>query len=145
MPYVHAVPGRLRLKTKSLSAETRATRAACHALRAITGVEDVAHKPRAASLIVLHDPSIVSAETLIDVVRAHGLAPNETTVPALKSEQAARFARPTGGALASAATGALATQALGVLGGAIGKAVVGTVLKTTVERGVSTLVTAAIR
>lgn len=145
MPYVHAVPGRLRLKTRSLSAETRATRATCHALRAVAGVDDVAHKPRSASLIVLYDPSIVSADALIAVVRDHGLAPDETTAPALKSEQADRFARPTGGALASAATSALATQALGVLGGAIGKAVVGTVLKTTVERGVSSLVTAAIR
>ena len=145
MPYVHAVPGRLRLKTRSLSAETRATRAACHALQAIAGVDDVAHKPRAASLIVLYDPSVVSADALIAVVRAHGLAPDDTTAPVPAPRAVAPGGASGGGALASAATGALATQALGVLGGAIGKAVVGTVLKTTVERGVSSLVTAAIR
>ncbi|SDE86441.1 HMA2 domain-containing protein [Rhodospira trueperi] len=144
MPYVHAVPGRLRLKTRALSAETRATRAACHALRAILGVEDVAHKPRAASLIVLFDPSLVSADALIALVRDHGLVPDDTTAP-VPAPRASVSGGPGGGALSSAATGALATQALGVLGGAIGKAVFGAVLKTGVERGVSSLVTAAIR
>jgi len=145
MPYVHAVPGRLRLKTRSLSTETRATRATCHALRGIAGVDDVVHKPRSASLIVLYDPSVVSVDALMSVVRMHGLAPDEVTAPVPKTVPVARRAAPSGGALASVAAGALTSQALSTLGGAIGKAVFGAVLKTSVERGVSSLVTAAIR
>ncbi|KAA5605240.1 hypothetical protein F1188_11765 [Roseospira marina] len=140
MPYVHAVPGRLRLKSRPLSADTRATRAACHALRRLPGVEDVTHKPRAASLIVLFDPAATRAEDILDAATAQGLMPAGTTAPASPAPT-----RPSAAPLASVASGAVASQALTLLGGAFGKAVFGAVLKTSVERGVSSLVTAAIR
>ena len=143
MSYVHAVPGRLRVKSRVLATESRAARAACHALRAVAGVEDVAHKPRSASVIVLHDPAQVDAESLLSVARDHGLvAADDTpamTRPSLPETPGPRAALPPG------ATAALASSALATVGGAVGKALFGAVIKTSLERGVTTLVTAAIR
>ena len=66
-------------------------------MQSTAGVEDVAHKPKSASLIILFDPSIVSPDTLLpdtllpdtllpdtllNVVRSHGLASDLTTAPA---------------------------------------------------------------
>ena len=61
-------------------------------MQSTAGVEDVAHKPKSASPIILFDPSIVSPDTLLpdtllpdtllNVVRSHGLASDLTTAPA---------------------------------------------------------------
>jgi len=149
MPYVHAVPGRLRIKARSLATENRAVRAACHALMAIPGIEDVTHKTRVSSVIVLHDPKLVSAETIMEVFRDRGLVPEDLAPAMHVNALPARPDRPAGflpsGAAGALATSALTNSALTMVGGAVGKALFGAVIKTSLERGVATLVTAAIR
>lgn len=143
MSYVHAVPGRLRLKSRALASESRAVRAACHAWRTLPGVEDVTHKPRVASVIVLHDPAVIGTEALLSVARDHGLAPAD--LPSVSPRRARPRVEAPRPVLPSGAAGALATSALTTVGGAVGKALFGAVIKTSLERGVASLVTAAIR
>ncbi len=143
MSYVHAVPGRLRLKSRALASENRAVRAACHAWRTLPGVEDVTHKPRVSSVIVLHDPAVVDTEALLMVARDHGLAPADLTAAAPR--RGPEHVEVSRAVVPSEATGALLTTALTTVGGAVGKALFGAVVKTSLERGVASLVTAAIR
>ncbi|SDG49547.1 hypothetical protein SAMN05421742_101397 [Roseospirillum parvum] len=137
MSYVHQVPGRLRLRDRRLAHESRATRSLCHQLRALPGVDDVAHRPRASSLVVLYDPTRLDPETLWTHLEAHGLG----AAPALPVPMPApRAARP-----APTIDARFMNSSATTLGAAFGRALFGAVLKSSVERGVASLVTAAIR
>lgn len=140
MTYVHEVPGRLRLRHRGLAHETRDIRALCQRLRALPGVDDVAHRPQARSLVILYDPLHLDREALWSLLE--GVTPPPTAaagLPACKPPRKAPAGLDAGFMKGSAQGMAIA------VGAAFGRALFSAVLKSSLERGVASLVTAAIR
>ncbi len=143
MTYVHSVAGRMRVKCPSLKGNDRLGRAVRHALVAMPGVEEVSFNPRAHCLTVVYDPAVVSSDSVMAELRARGVAAGAIPAgtapsPAAKTVRAAAPAK-------AGRSAPMAATAAAALGGAFGRAVFGAVLKTSLERGVATLVTSAIR
>ncbi|GEO80000.1 hypothetical protein [Pararhodospirillum oryzae] len=138
MSYVHHVPGRLRVKNRAFGSD-EPTRRLCRSLAACPGVNEVTLNPRSHSLIVLFDPQRVSGDDILAQVDALQET-QESPAPFLSSLPLAVLPSASGLALAPLA-GSLATT----VGSALGKALFGALLRTSVERGVASLVAAAIR
>ncbi|ABC23592.1 hypothetical protein F11_14340 [Rhodospirillum rubrum F11] len=134
MAYIHSVPGRMRVKCNSFKRDEGRCLALRQELAAIDGVADVSVNARAHSLIVVYDPAVVGADRLLRLLRDRGVACQPTPTV---GQSPARRGRPVSVAVVSGAAAAF--------GGAFGRAVFGAVLKSSLERGVASLVSAAIR
>ena len=110
--YIHHVPGRLRVRTRSFRCSPRQMQLVAKRLRTLSGVETVDIRPKAGSVTVWYDPEELNKQDLLQ-----------------EFEQAGCFeiAKQYGGA--DRPVGDLAKKAL-----------IGTVVQLTVERSVRSLV-----
>ncbi|WP_041795298.1 heavy-metal-associated domain-containing protein [Pararhodospirillum photometricum] len=137
MAYIHSVPGRLRVKTRSFRA-VEETRQLCRSLATWDGVEEVTFNPRSNSLVVIYDPARVVEDDLLAAIRAQGhrLRPGTSLL---------HLPAPVPAPPAKLPLSPLVGTAAAAFGGALGKALAGALIKSTIERGVVGLVSAAIR
>jgi hypothetical protein len=132
MAYIHSVPGRLRVKCASLKGNDRLARAVEGELATVQGVRAVRYNAHAHSLTITHDPARVTGAALLAHLKARGIGCDVVGAPKTRP-------------VAAPVAGAVLTTAASAVGGAFGRAIFGAVLKTSLERGVATLVTSAIR
>lgn len=118
--YVHHVPGRLRVKLRSIGGTPRLGAVLTELVEAIDGVTASSVNLRSRSLIVRYDPRAVTAEAILDRLKTAGHL---------------SFARPQ-------PSGAGIVH---MVGAAAGHAIFNTFLKTGLEKSLSGLVAAAIR
>lgn len=115
--YIHQVPGRIRIRSKAFRCYGQRADAARSRLLAMDGVRNVEINPRAASLLVQYDPQTISRSSLFAALEELGCM--SSTV--LRDGEHARK-----------------------LGETFGKALIGAVVKTAVERSARTLVGALV-
>lgn len=150
MTYIHNVPGRLRVKSSAIGRAPQALRTLCRDLVAWPGVIDLSVNPLASSLTVIYDPGRLDPAAILDRAAALGLVPDARVRSVRPAAAGATTGDSTpgstgpGSVAGPAASGAVAAVAA-TLGGAFGRALFGAVLKSGLERGVASLVTAAIR
>lgn len=71
---LHHVPGRLRIRSRSLCGISKATNLVLRKLRALKGVQDCRLNPKAACVTVYYDMEVISVDTILNLLKDQGLA-----------------------------------------------------------------------
>ena len=108
--YIHAVPGRMRLKIPSAKGNARLAEAIGEALARLEGVESVCARPLTGSVLVTYSPEKLDPRDILGLLSAKGFVDPErtATMDAYFQEGAAKA----GKVLARAFVGAMMDQAL---------------------------------
>lgn len=114
--YIHQVPGRIRVRSRAFRCSPDRARAAERRLTAMDGVQNVRVNPRAGSITVHYDTEVLRQSDLLATLEQSGCM-----AVTMRSDEGLRKAADT-----------------------FGKALVGAVVKTAVERSARTLVGALI-
>ncbi len=71
--YLHHVPGRLRVRSKTLRCETASCGTTLRKLRALTGVRSVRHNAKAGSITVCYDSRVADPDAILNVINTECL------------------------------------------------------------------------
>lgn len=111
--YLHHVPGRLRVRTRSLRCDPAARAATLRKLQAKDGIRSVRLNPKAGSVTIFYDVAATDGQQILDYLQAECLRARKaqpTKIPSSLARQAP--ARAAGGSPLAAEIGRMA---LGVL------------------------------
>ncbi|MFP4348481.1 MAG: HMA2 domain-containing protein [Thermodesulfobacteriota bacterium] len=71
-PYIHNVPGRLRVKIPGLKGDPKRGRKAAELIEAMDGIDTVKVTPLTGSVIVYYDPDTAIPSRILDALEANG-------------------------------------------------------------------------
>ena len=71
-PYIHHVPGRLRVKIPGLKGDPERGRKAADLIEAMDGIDTVKVTPLTGSVIVHYDPDLAMPSRILDALKANG-------------------------------------------------------------------------
>ena len=66
--YLHHVPGRLRIRSRTLRGDTASRNAALRKLRALSGVRSVRHNAKAGSVTVCYDIRVADPDGILELI-----------------------------------------------------------------------------
>lgn len=72
--HLHHVPGRLRIRSRSLCGISKSTNLVLRKLRALKGVQDCRLNSKAACVTVYYDIEVISVDTILNLLKEQGFA-----------------------------------------------------------------------
>ena len=123
--YLHHIPGRLRVRSKTLRRETASCGTTLRKLRVLTGVRSVRHNAKAGSVTVCYDTHMADADAILNLINTECLqsqpvhrivSQNKQATPKSGGNLTAEIGRMALGALVSRSVGYSISSLFGVRG-----------------------------
>ena len=86
--YLHHVPGRLRVRSRSLRCETASCGTTLRKLRKLAGVRSVRHNAKAGSVTVCYDTRVANPDAVLNLINAECLQSRPTPPVVSHNKQA---------------------------------------------------------